>query len=103
MCSADVSKLGLSSQNFADRLLSKHHVAVVPGIAFGNGRDDSFQLRDQPGHHQEGTRSLRGVLQDAVSERCTDKLRTRRRKRIRRRVLSFVERVAKSRNRLVNK
>jgi len=33
---ADVSKLGLSSQNFADRLLSKHHVAVVPGIAFGN-------------------------------------------------------------------
>jgi aspartate aminotransferase len=33
---ADVSRLGLSSQNFADRLLSKHHVAVVPGIAFGN-------------------------------------------------------------------
>jgi aspartate aminotransferase len=33
---ANVSKLGLSSQNFADRLLSKHHVAVVPGIAFGH-------------------------------------------------------------------
>ena len=33
---ANVSKLGLTSQNFADRLLSKHHVAVVPGIAFGH-------------------------------------------------------------------
>ena len=33
---ANVGMLGLSSTNFADRLLSKHHVAVVPGIAFGN-------------------------------------------------------------------
>jgi aspartate aminotransferase len=33
---ANIGKLGLSSTNFADRLLSKHHVAVVPGIAFGN-------------------------------------------------------------------
>ena len=33
---ANIGKLGLSSNNFADRLLSKHHVAVVPGIAFGN-------------------------------------------------------------------
>ncbi len=32
----NIGKLGLSSSNFADRLLSKHHVAVVPGIAFGN-------------------------------------------------------------------
>jgi len=32
----NIGKLGLSSTNFADRLLSKHHVAVVPGIAFGN-------------------------------------------------------------------
>jgi len=35
---ANISKLGLSSTNFADRLLSKANVAVVPGIAFG---DDS--------------------------------------------------------------
>jgi aspartate aminotransferase len=35
---ANVSKLGLTSQNFADRLLSKHHVAVVPGLAFGDDR-----------------------------------------------------------------
>lgn len=35
---ANISKLGLTSQNFADRLLSKHHVAVVPGIAFGDDR-----------------------------------------------------------------
>jgi len=33
---ANIGQLGLSSTNFADRLLSKHHVAVVPGIAFGN-------------------------------------------------------------------
>ena len=33
---ANISALGLSSTNFADRLLSKHHVAVVPGIAFGH-------------------------------------------------------------------
>jgi hypothetical protein len=30
------AELGLNSSNFADRLLSKHQVAVVPGIAFGN-------------------------------------------------------------------
>jgi aspartate aminotransferase len=32
----NVSQLGLKSQNFADRLLSKANVAVVPGIAFGD-------------------------------------------------------------------
>ena len=35
---ANISKLGLSSTNFAEKLLSKHHVAVVPGIAFGDDR-----------------------------------------------------------------
>jgi len=35
---ANISKLGLSSTNFADRLLSKANVAVVPGIAFGDDR-----------------------------------------------------------------
>lgn len=35
---ANISQLGLSSSNFADRLLSKHHVAVVPGVAFGDDR-----------------------------------------------------------------
>jgi aspartate aminotransferase len=34
----DIGKLGLSSQNFADRLLSKASVAVIPGIAFGNDK-----------------------------------------------------------------
>ncbi len=34
----NVSGLGLNSTNFAERLLSKHHVAVVPGIAFGDDR-----------------------------------------------------------------
>ena len=35
---ANISKLGLNSQNFADRLLSKANVAIVPGIAFGDDR-----------------------------------------------------------------
>ncbi len=35
---ANISSLGLKSQNFADRLLSKSSVAVVPGIAFGDDR-----------------------------------------------------------------
>lgn len=35
---ANISKLGMTSTNFSDRLLSKANVAVVPGIAFG---DDS--------------------------------------------------------------
>jgi aspartate aminotransferase len=34
----NISQLGLTSQNFADRLLSKANVAVIPGAAFG---DDS--------------------------------------------------------------
>lgn len=33
---ANISAFGLNSTNFSDRLLSKHHVAVVPGVAFGN-------------------------------------------------------------------
>jgi aspartate aminotransferase len=35
---ANISRLGLNSTNFSERLLSKHHVAVVPGIAFGDDR-----------------------------------------------------------------
>lgn len=35
---ANISALGLNSQNFADRLLSKANVALVPGVAFGDDR-----------------------------------------------------------------
>ena len=34
----NIGALGLKSQNFSDRLLSKANVAVVPGIAFGDDR-----------------------------------------------------------------
>jgi aspartate aminotransferase len=34
----NISDFGLNSTNFADRLLSKANVAVVPGIAFGDDR-----------------------------------------------------------------
>lgn len=33
---ANISQFGFSSTNFADRLLSKAEVAVVPGVAFGD-------------------------------------------------------------------
>jgi aspartate aminotransferase len=33
---ANISAFGLKSSDFAERLLSKHHVAVVPGVAFGD-------------------------------------------------------------------
>ena len=39
---ANISQYGLSSSNFADRLLSKYHVAVVPGVAFGDDRTVRF-------------------------------------------------------------
>jgi len=35
---ANISALGLKSQNFSDRLLSKANVALVPGAAFGDDR-----------------------------------------------------------------
>ena len=35
---ANISQFGLNSSNFAERLLTKHHVAVVPGVAFGDDR-----------------------------------------------------------------
>jgi len=38
----NISQLGLTSQNFADRLLSKASVAVVPGAAFGDDRTVRF-------------------------------------------------------------
>jgi hypothetical protein len=63
---ANISRLGLSSPNFADRMLSKHHVAVVPGIAFGNDGTVRLSYATEPRYHQKGVGSLRGVLPDAV-------------------------------------
>ncbi|MEI6714342.1 MAG: pyridoxal phosphate-dependent aminotransferase [Verrucomicrobiota bacterium] len=39
---ANISQFGLTSSDFADRLLAKHHVAVVPGVAFGDDRTVRF-------------------------------------------------------------
>jgi aspartate aminotransferase len=62
----NISQLGLSSTNFAERLLSKHHVAVVPGVAFGNDGTVRFSYATLPRRHQEGSRSFRRVLPHAV-------------------------------------
>ena len=42
---ASIAKFDLSSTNFADRLLSKANVAVVPGIAFGDPPGADRRLR----------------------------------------------------------
>jgi aspartate aminotransferase len=39
---ANIQEFGMNSTNFADRLLSKSHVAVVPGIAFGHDQSLRF-------------------------------------------------------------
>jgi len=41
-CFPDISAIGLDSMTFASRLLQEAHVAVVPGIAFGD--DKSIRL-----------------------------------------------------------
>jgi len=38
----DTSKMGLSSENLAQKLLSRYKVAVVPGIAFGHDKSVRF-------------------------------------------------------------
>ncbi|MBP7948970.1 MAG: pyridoxal phosphate-dependent aminotransferase [Verrucomicrobiales bacterium] len=38
----NIAKTGLKSTNFSEKLLSRHHVAVVPGIAFG--ADDTVRF-----------------------------------------------------------
>ena len=63
----NISKLGLTSQNFADRLLSKANVAVVPGIAFGDDRTAALQLCHEPGCHQEGHGPVRRILSNTVT------------------------------------
>lgn len=41
-CLVNIGKTGLKSMNFAEKLLSRSHVAVVPGIAFG--ADDTVRF-----------------------------------------------------------
>ncbi len=63
---ANISGLGLKSQNFADRLLSKANVAVVPVSPLRRPHRPP-ELRDEPRRHQDRPRPHRGVLQDAVT------------------------------------
>ena len=63
----NISQLGLSSQNFADRLLSKANVAVDSRDRLRRRSHRAPQLRDQHRRHQEGSRSLPGFLPDAVT------------------------------------
>jgi aspartate aminotransferase len=38
----NIGKLGIKSMNFSEKLLSRSHVAVVPGVAFG--ADDTVRF-----------------------------------------------------------
>ncbi len=41
---ADISETGLDSRTFCDRLLEKEHVAVTPGLSFGDAFDGYIRL-----------------------------------------------------------
>lgn len=43
-CFVNISKTGLSSQEFAYQLLEKEHVAVVPGVAYGADFDNYIRI-----------------------------------------------------------
>ena len=57
----NIGRLGLTSTNFSDRLLSKAGVAVVPGVAFGDDRTIRLSYAT-PGHHQARSGPVRGLL-----------------------------------------
>ena len=50
-CFVNISKTGLNSEEFAYKLLEKKHVAVVPGVAYGENYSDyiriAFTLEDK--------------------------------------------------------
>lgn len=43
-CFVDIVKTGLSSEEFAYKLLEKKHVAVVPGVAYGENYSDYIRI-----------------------------------------------------------
>lgn len=45
-----VAATGLSSEEFAERLLFEEHVAVVPGTAFGSGGENHIRCSYATGH-----------------------------------------------------
>ena len=63
----NISQLGLSSQNFSDRLLSKANVAVVPGHRLWRRSHHPAELCDEHRRDQEGARSVSGFLPHALA------------------------------------
>ena len=62
----NISQLGLSSQNFADRLVEQGKCRGDPRHRLRRRSHRAPQLRDQHRRDQEGSRSLSGFLPDAV-------------------------------------
>lgn len=62
----DVSKTGLSSDGFADQLLAKKRVAVVPGATFGPSSDRFIRiaLTAECAHLEEGARRIRQFIRE---------------------------------------
>ncbi|MEG2725430.1 MAG: aminotransferase class I/II-fold pyridoxal phosphate-dependent enzyme, partial [Kiritimatiellia bacterium] len=54
----NIAAFGLSSLEFASRLLEEQHVAVVPGIAFGNDRCIRLSYACSMENIEEGVRRL---------------------------------------------
>ena len=58
----NIGRLGLTSTNFSDRLLSKAGVAVVPGVAFGDDRTIRLSYATSLDIIKRGLDKLRGFL-----------------------------------------
>ena len=52
----DISSFGMTSLEFAQRLLEEHHVAVVPGVAFGDDTCVRLSYACSMGNIEEGMR-----------------------------------------------
>lgn len=60
----NISKLGLSSREFAMRLLQEKHVVVVPGTGFGEGGEGFVRLAYATSEYniREGLKRIRDFV-----------------------------------------
>jgi aspartate/methionine/tyrosine aminotransferase len=64
----DISKAGMDSKSFCFELLEKEHMAVIPGIAFGDAFDRYIRLAFSLNEERitEGVRRIRDFIKSAV-------------------------------------
>ncbi len=67
----DISKSGLTSEQFAERLMREYGAAVVPGTAFGDDGEGFVRISYaySLGHIKEGIRRIGAMLSDIEKEK----------------------------------